>query len=292
MEVESRMEIDLLRTFLEVRRLGNFRAAAERLHVTQAAVSQRVKHLETLLGTPLFIREKNNIRTTSAGEQFSPAAESIITTWSQARERIGRRPRNGIELVVAARPGLWSVFGNARLGDILRSRPEVSVRAELLGEDLATKRLGAQTLDLALLLAPPAASGITYRVVGTLELGLYSRLQKTLEEARSGPFVEVDWGRDPEVVESDTFDVAEPPRLRTSDHEIACAYIEENGGVAVLPGVALGPRSRLRRVAGSAPITRRICAAWHTANPHAALLAAIVDDFQSAESSDAAGAVS
>ena len=286
------MEINLLRTFLEVRRLGNFRAAAERLHVTQAAVSQRVKHLETLLGAPLFVREKNNIRVTPAGEQFVPAAESIITTWSQARERIGRGTRRGIELIVAARPGLWSVFGNARLHDILWSRPEVSVRAESLGDDLATKRLGAQMLDLALLLAPPAVSGIEYRVVGTLELDLYSNPRKTLDEARSEAFVEVDWGRDPDVVESASCHVASPPRLRTSDHDIACAYIEKNGGVALLPASALGVRSRLRRVAGSAPITRRICAAWHPANPHAELLAAIVDDLQRTESCNAAGAIS
>ena len=62
------MDIDLLRTFLEVRRLGNFRSAAENLHVTQAAVSQRIKHLESILDAPLFVREKSNIYATHAGE--------------------------------------------------------------------------------------------------------------------------------------------------------------------------------------------------------------------------------
>ncbi len=44
------MDINLARTFLEIVASGNFVRAAERLHLTQTAVSMRVRTLEELLG--------------------------------------------------------------------------------------------------------------------------------------------------------------------------------------------------------------------------------------------------
>ncbi|MBF3232891.1 LysR family transcriptional regulator, partial [Pseudomonas aeruginosa] len=44
------MDIDLARTFLEIARSGSFVAAAERLHLTQTAVTARIQNLEGQLG--------------------------------------------------------------------------------------------------------------------------------------------------------------------------------------------------------------------------------------------------
>ncbi|MGH8670094.1 MAG: LysR family transcriptional regulator, partial [Burkholderiales bacterium] len=64
------MDIALARTFLEIVACGNFVRAAERLHVTQTAVSVRVQTLEELLGAKLFVRNKAGASLTPAGEQF------------------------------------------------------------------------------------------------------------------------------------------------------------------------------------------------------------------------------
>lgn len=55
-----------LRTFEAVVELGNFTRAAERLDLTQAAVSQHIKHLETRLG-PLLLRQPRQLELTPAG---------------------------------------------------------------------------------------------------------------------------------------------------------------------------------------------------------------------------------
>ena len=44
------MDIELARTFLEITRCGSLAAAAEKLHVTQTAITARVKNLETHIG--------------------------------------------------------------------------------------------------------------------------------------------------------------------------------------------------------------------------------------------------
>ncbi|HKP10974.1 MAG TPA: LysR family transcriptional regulator, partial [Blastocatellia bacterium] len=52
------MELTQLETFRVVAETLNFTRAAERLHLTQSAVSHQIKALEEELGEPLFIRAK------------------------------------------------------------------------------------------------------------------------------------------------------------------------------------------------------------------------------------------
>jgi DNA-binding transcriptional LysR family regulator len=62
------VDITLARTFLEIVSSHSFVHAAERLNVTQTAVSARVKALEDLLGRKLFVRNRAGATLTPAGE--------------------------------------------------------------------------------------------------------------------------------------------------------------------------------------------------------------------------------
>ena len=59
------MDITLARTFLDIVSAGSFVAAAQRLHVTQTAVSARVRTLEEQVGARLFVRNKAGATSTS-----------------------------------------------------------------------------------------------------------------------------------------------------------------------------------------------------------------------------------
>ena len=52
------MDTDLLKTFIEVSKTRHFGKAAENLYVTQAAVSSRIRQLESRLGVELFSRRR------------------------------------------------------------------------------------------------------------------------------------------------------------------------------------------------------------------------------------------
>lgn len=70
-----------LTEFLAVAESGSFRAAAARLRVTPAAVSQAVKAFETRVGMPLFVRTTRSVAVTEAGAnllaRLKPAATEI-----------------------------------------------------------------------------------------------------------------------------------------------------------------------------------------------------------------------
>ena len=66
------MDITLARTFLAIVSAGSFARAAERLHVTQTAVSARVQALEAEIGRRLFVRNKAGAHLTPAGTSSCP----------------------------------------------------------------------------------------------------------------------------------------------------------------------------------------------------------------------------
>ena len=75
------MDIDLARTFLEIVRHGSLAAAAEKLHVTQTAITARVQKLESQLGSTLFVRNRAGARLTPNGEAFVVYANQLVQTW-------------------------------------------------------------------------------------------------------------------------------------------------------------------------------------------------------------------
>src|SRR5436190_3328158 len=67
-----------LRTFERIVRLGSFHAAARELRLTQPSVSQRIRELETVLRTRLFIRRGPRISLTAEGHALIEYADRLL----------------------------------------------------------------------------------------------------------------------------------------------------------------------------------------------------------------------
>ena len=67
-----------LETFLWVVNLGSFRGAAQKLHTTQPAISQRIAQLEHEMGVRLLQRDRRIASPTPAGRQMLVYAEKLI----------------------------------------------------------------------------------------------------------------------------------------------------------------------------------------------------------------------
>ena len=73
----SRLNLDQLRTFLAVVRLGGVRKAATGLNLTQPAVTARIRNLETALACELFDRTSGAMKLTKRGELLLTHAEKF-----------------------------------------------------------------------------------------------------------------------------------------------------------------------------------------------------------------------
>ncbi len=96
------MEMSQLRTFRVVAETLNFTRAAERLNMTQSAVSHQIKALEGHLGEPLFIRAKRGVKLSQAGKAALEHAVRILDEAEALRERVSGRKQRATGRVRAA----------------------------------------------------------------------------------------------------------------------------------------------------------------------------------------------
>lgn len=82
------MDTQNLKAFLLVAETGSFSLAAEKLHLTQPAVSKRIALLEEQLGTGLFDRIGRNVSLTEAGNALLPHARAVQLELEAARQSV------------------------------------------------------------------------------------------------------------------------------------------------------------------------------------------------------------
>lgn len=84
------MDVDLpgLRAFVAAAELMHFGRAAQRMFLTQQALSKRLRRLEDALGTPLFERTTRRVSLTDAGRRFLPLAREALSAFDTAVESV------------------------------------------------------------------------------------------------------------------------------------------------------------------------------------------------------------
>jgi LysR family cyn operon transcriptional activator len=99
------MELRLLRTFKAVADAGSFTSAAQRVHLTQAAVSVHIRQLEEELATPLFLRVNKKLHLTEAGRALLVHSEAILRAHDEAKASLtalGGQGRGRLRVGVAS----------------------------------------------------------------------------------------------------------------------------------------------------------------------------------------------
>lgn len=95
----------------------NVSHAAQRLYVSQSALSQQIRKLEDELGYPLFTRTAHGLRLTEAGARFCKEARPAADAWQQLCHNVlsaEKRSRRKLRIVVGPR-----VYSNGLFQDIV-----------------------------------------------------------------------------------------------------------------------------------------------------------------------------
>jgi DNA-binding transcriptional LysR family regulator len=254
------MDIELLRTFLEVERVRHFGKAAERLHVTQSAVSARIRLLEETLGTPVFLRQRNNIQLTSDGLRLKQHAETIVNAWVRARQETGMEPDYRGGLAIGALWDLCEISLVAWLPVIRRELPDTMLQVESGTTEDLIRRLVDGVLDLALVFEPPRVPDVEIREVAAINLVLAStRRGQTVTDALSRGYIMVDWGPAFGMNHARHFPDMPAPAIRMSLGALALHYLLRAEGAAYLAEQMLQSppgKGRLHRVR-DAPLIER-----------------------------------
>jgi DNA-binding transcriptional LysR family regulator len=125
-------QLPYLETFAKAAELSNFTAAAKALHLTQAAVSQRVHALERSLGQSVFQRRGGRVMLTEAGQALYEYARRILDLHDDARRAVTgqKSPRTG-ELLIAASSIPGEHLLPALLSEFRQRHSHIQVRASV-----------------------------------------------------------------------------------------------------------------------------------------------------------------
>jgi len=229
------MDLELLRTFLELNRTRHFGRSAEALHVTQAAVSSRLKSLENLLGVVLFERSRREMRLTPEGSRLVRHAERQIGAWRAARQDVALA-EGSEQLVIGGSLRLWDVLLQRWLHDLRRNHADLAIIAESQSPDTLTRRLVDGTLDVAIMLEPAQLDIMHVKEVTTIEFACVSSHRGiSIAEALQSDYIYVDWGLSFGLDHRRTFPDAPESMTRLSHAKMALEYINSLGGSAYLP---------------------------------------------------------
>lgn len=192
------MDTELARTFLAVIETGSFVAAADRLHLTQSAVSARIRRLEEWTGSELFVRERNGCVVTDAGRRFQPHALLLTRLVEQTRRAMRESTSLRATLTIGGRPGLWEHFLSRWLGEFALHAPHTAIRALVGHEQRIMQALREGDADAGILYAPEPQPGIAIETL--FEERLVMIRSGAVPSPGNNPcnlhsdYVHVDWG--------------------------------------------------------------------------------------------------
>ena len=253
------MDVHLLRSFREVARERSFTAAARNLLLTQPAVSQQVKALETEVGERLFDRKGRDVRLTPAGEILLEAAERIFTLSEDALRRIREaRTSDAGAVVLACSDTVTLYLLPPVLGEFRRRFPkaEVTVRNHGSREILDLVLSGQADLGVA---TAPAHLDPALEAAPLLDEALVLALPPDHRLARRGvaALAELDGEAavllaKPSVTRSVAYRALRQANVRlatameSGNLEVVKAYVARGFGLAILPAMAIADGDRAR----------------------------------------------
>lgn len=155
-----------LRYFMEIARTKNFSRSAERLGVTQPALSHCVKRLEKELGIPLFIRSKRGVELTAAGTRFAQEANDLLRQWKTSLRNVRAEilaPQGEVRLGCHTAVAQYTL--PSFLPDFLRKYPEIRIRLQHGLSRHLTEQVISSGLEVAIVVNPVAHSELIVKEI-------------------------------------------------------------------------------------------------------------------------------
>ena len=266
------MNLEQLRSFVEVARFGNFTRAAEELYLAQPSLSRQIAALEQDLGAELFHRARGGSTLTVAGESLLPLARRMLADAESVRRELAELA--GLErgrVRLGATPTLCISLVAEVLSAFHAQHPAIELHLSEHGSRQLLDELASGELDLAMITTSDAATverfTVTPLLVEELVVVSSAALPSVTDREAIG-LAEI--ARLPQIVFSSSYDlrsatdaafrtaaVAPEVVLEGAEMDAVLRFVERGLGVAIVPAMVLIDRPGLRSVRLEAPTLER-----------------------------------
>lgn len=155
------MELTQLKAFYEIARSGSFSKGAEKLCVTQPAISRQIEALENSVGISLFNRHSRGVYLTEAGRRLFEYVEKMLRLADEAERTLQEiQGLKSGELKIGACTAVGNYVLPAPLVTFLKLHPGIDASLELGSSDEILTRVLNRHFDLAFLAGNAAPPGL------------------------------------------------------------------------------------------------------------------------------------
>jgi len=236
------MNIDQIKTVLELNRTRHFKRTADALFVTQSTISARLNSLEKELDSQLFTRTSRTVELTPAGQQFLGHAQSIMAVWRRAMQETVDSDQMAPRLAVGGLFILWDIILQDWLEDLHSDFPNLNLVAESHDHAFLLRQLLDGVLDLIFIFEPPELEEVICKKIVEVPLVLVSnKLHQDADSAMKQDYIMVDWGDDFLLEHARLFVNNRVATRRVNQARLALKFIRSQGGSAYLAKQAVAP---------------------------------------------------
>lgn len=262
------MNIEQIKTFLEVAATGNFNRAADNLNITQSTVSARIRVLEEQLGRPLFERGHAGTQLTPAGERLRRHALNMQRLWRRAEKDVALPKTFRASIGLGSQVSLWERLILRWIPRMRQAAPDVAVNVQADYSASLMRQLSDGVLDIGVMYEPQQIPGLIVEELLVEQLILVSTDKPGKSKRWTDRYVFVDWGYAFRSAHDEAFpDLA--PAVSVGLGPLGLRYILQHGGCGYFPVRVVQPltaEGRLFRIPET-PTMQRPAYVVHGASP-------------------------
>jgi DNA-binding transcriptional LysR family regulator len=256
------MNLRFVEAFYWVASLKSISRAADKLFLTQSAMSSRIATLEEELGILLLDRRDKQFKLTVAGARFFVYAQKLLELQREVKQEMGSGAPMAVSMRIGAIESVLHSWLIPWLEKLRADHPGLELELTVETTPILMDQVQRGTLDLVFAALPASADGVRNQTLPFMDMAfvghpaLHKKRNYRLEELAEMELLTFQKGSQPHVTLLDLFkqNRMEPKKVHAISSISAMVQLVQGGF-----GVALLPRAAVQRLAGFANLKLLTC---------------------------------
>ncbi|EJL83248.1 transcriptional regulator [Polaromonas sp. CF318] len=256
------MNLRFVEAFYWVASLKSISRAADKLFLTQSAMSSRIATLEEELGILLLDRRDKQFKLTVAGARFFVYAQKLLELQREVKQEMGSGAPMAVSMRIGAIESVLHSWLIPWLEKLRVDHPGLELELTVETTPILMDQVQRGTLDLVFAALPASADGVRNQAFPPMDMAfvgnpaLHKKRNYRLDELAEMELLTFQKGSQPHVTLLDLFkqNRMEPKKVHAISSISAMVQLVQGGF-----GVALLPRAAVQRLTGFASLKLLTC---------------------------------
>ena len=161
------MNVQNLKMFIKIVEMGSISKAAERMNISQSALSQQLRSMELEIGTRLFERNFNGVIPTDAGDIVHHHAMEIASSYDRMFLDISNAQNQNKTIHIIANPCIYSYALPCTLYHVKNNYPQYTLQMEVMSSQTIEGKITKGQADMGIIIGKPKDKHLSSKKIFT-----------------------------------------------------------------------------------------------------------------------------